>query len=891
MSDIKNKMDMTKLMKKSPRKARKRLASIRCVIDCINCIVENKPLPKELCFVADIVEYIITPEYPLLEKSPFYFYIWASPWSEKEGKVLGRIAVSLLFEPDTKGKVFIIQSFGEEFSNNAGDWIQITKESIQAAGELLSPYKEGTEGWILLHPRDAKVDFTPVLIPKHEFTESTAGRSPYKKDEIFGGEKMKLGDLDINRRHTKALFRWQHVVENSYKLQVSPPSLPPNCDHEAINHLSKPPPNWSLEADEELVRFLVDNCKNHDLYTNGANKYVESVTVSTEQESANNLLDGDPNTFWESDGSLGRHYIKLQMKSGVIIQRLIIGVDQLDDNYMPSRVLVYGCSDGGQSKMLNESRIDSCHTGDVVVLENSSEFYSMIEIRIKECKDDGIDCRIHYVKIVSSKQKQNGLSRDLFDKSLVRYPKLETIELKDRKLLYYRALALNRFIVLFDNVIQFLLPTWEYTAGTYKCIEQIRQLLPLSKKRQALIENCLRDSQSTAPSIIPKIYINRHLAAEHIVEPSVDPDAKNSVFHQLYEALRPERCEVKLDYRWPLKYEQWWECKFIGEGIIDQGGGFRDSISDLSEELCPSSQDNLLPLPLNYFVRSPNQSSSSNVYRDCYVPNADCHHVVKYEWVGQLMGACLRGKENLVISLPPLIWKMLSGESISFEQDYHTVDASEVKFHENLAVMDESKFKGSFEGILRFNTVLCNGNEVGLTSSTNFVTYENRDLYLKLAKQTRMNEFNEQVKAIRNGLHKVVPKAVLVLMTWQELEKRICGDPEITVDALKKSTHYEDFEDEDDITIRYFWQAIEKFTNEDRSRFLRFVTGRRRLPTPLYISKSKSSTPVNSLPESATCSHTLFLPNYSSATHAEEKLRYAAYNCIAIDADMGPWED
>lgn len=23
--------------------------------------------------------------------------------------------------------------------------------------------------------------------------------------------------------------------------------------------------------------------------------------------------------------------------------------------------------------------------------------------------------------------------------------------------------------------------------------------------------------------------------------------------------------------RWPLRYDQWWECKFIAEGIIDQG--------------------------------------------------------------------------------------------------------------------------------------------------------------------------------------------------------------------------------------------------------------------------------------------------------------------------------
>ena len=47
----------------------------------------------------------------------------------------------------------------------------------------------------------------------------------------------------------------------------------------------------------------------------------------------------------------------------------------------------------------------------------------------------------------------------------------------------------------------------------------------------------------------------------------------------------------------------------------------------------------------------------------------------------------------------------------------------------------------------------------------------------------------------------------------------------------------------------------------------------------------------DALPESSTCSNTLFLPAYSTAKVAEEKLRYAAYNCIAIDTDMSPWDE
>lgn len=60
--------------------------------------------------------------------------------------------------------------------------------------------------------------------------------------------------------------------------------------------------------------------------------------------------------------------------------------------------------------------------------------------------------------------------------------------------------------------------------------------------------------------------------------------------------------------RWPARYDQWWECKFIAEGIIDQGGGFRDSLADMSEELCPSSAE--CPMPLPFFSRTSNQVST-----------------------------------------------------------------------------------------------------------------------------------------------------------------------------------------------------------------------------------------------------------------------------------------
>lgn len=47
-----------------------------------------------------------------------------------------------------------------------------------------------------------------------------------------------------------------------------------------------------------------------------------------------------------------------------------------------------------------------------------------------------------------------------------------------------------------------------------------------------------------------------------------------------------------------------------------------------------------------------------------------------------------------------------------------------------------------------------------------------------------------QITAMQAGLLKVVPQAVLDLLTWQEVEKKVCGDPEISVDALKRLSEY-----------------------------------------------------------------------------------------------------
>ncbi|NWW63489.1 HECD3 ligase, partial [Ifrita kowaldi] len=427
----------------------------------------------------------------------------------------------------------------------------------------------------------------------------------------------------------------------------------------------------------------------------------------------------------------------------------------------------------------------------------------------------------------------------------------------------------------------------------------MKPFLVLSKQSEALIAHCLQSSESSAPHTLPKLYINRLLAREHCANPMLDPSCRNAVFTQVWQ--HHALCQVPvtsagmcmgllLPHRWPLTYSQWWECDFITEGIIDNGGGFRDSLSDVSEELCPSSGD--VPVPLPFFVRTSNQANSSSDTRDMYVPNPSCKDFPKYEWIGQLMGAALRSKEFLILSLPALVWKQLAGEEVSWSKDFATVDSELVKLLEVLERVDREGFEFMFGRELTYTTVLSDQRMVELipNGSNTAVRYEDRKEFIRLVQKARLEESKEQIAAIRAGLLCVVPQPVLDLLTWQQMEKRICGDPEITVAELQKFIKFDDFPS-DDTRVKYFLEALNNFTSEDLSRFLKFVTGRSRLPVQISVYPERSNLDAFDLmPQACTCSSTFFLPNYSSAKVCEELLRYAVYNCMSIDTDKNPWD-
>uniref|UniRef100_A0A673FX38 E3 ubiquitin-protein ligase HECTD3-like n=1 Tax=Sinocyclocheilus rhinocerous TaxID=307959 RepID=A0A673FX38_9TELE len=739
------------------------LGRIRFLNKCIECFRKSEALPESLCYVPKEVCYKICKDSSSGS---------ASASSSTAGNSGGKSVVSVWESPHQAPhkklckcniepkKGTCIRTTGEEYCNSHGLWVKISKEQLEdyRAGLAL----DIEEGWILVCKHTEGGDrLVPVESP------DTVSR----QQQLFGYDH-------------KPCSRWEQVmdVENSLHMGAKPKVAEP--DEVAVRKLRYVPPTWTFECDEDLVHYFYDHIGKEDENLGSVKQCVTSIDVSSSSVYTE--------TFWESDGMQGQHWIRLHMKRGTVVNKLILTVDSTDDNYMPKRVTVYG----GEGDNLKK--------------------YSDLPMFLKY----------------------------------------------------------NAYVML----------------GTFNQIKSIKQFLLLSKRRSALITQSLKDSETSKPNFMPRLYINRRLAMEHRDNPTLDPTCKNAVFTQVYEGLKPsDKYEKTLDYRWPARYDQWWECKFIAEGIIDQGGGFRDSLADMSEELCPSSSE--CPMPLPFFTRTSNQGAGEA--RDFYVPNPSCREFHKFEWIGQLMGAALRGKDFLVLALPGLVWKQLIGEAVSWTKDFPAVDSVLVKLLEAMEHMDKETFDFKFGQELVYTTPLSDGRLVELIpgGSGVVVRYEDRMEFICLVQKSRLEESREQIAAMQAGLVKVVPQAVLDLLTWQEVEKKVCGDPEITVEALKRLTRYEDLE-QTDVRVQYLWEALMNFTNEDRSRFLRFVTGRSRLPAPIYIFPDKQgSETTDALPQSSTCSSTLYLPKYPSAKVCEEKLRYAAYNCVAIDTDMSPWEE
>ncbi|CAB3375688.1 Hypothetical predicted protein [Cloeon dipterum] len=409
-------------------------------------------------------------------------------------------------------------------------------------------------------------------------------------------------------------------------------------------------------------------------------------------------------------------------------------------------------------------------------------------------------------------------------------------------------------------------------------LDQLRGVLVYSAKeatfRKVVQATMVRDKQHGPVIELNRIQVKRARGKFGLA----GPDGTKSVFGQLVSRM------TLLTQESLFLPHRVWKVKFVGESVDDCGGGYSESIAEMCDEL----QNGSLPL----LIGTPNGREENGTNRDCFIFNPASGsplHLQMFNFLGILMGIAVRTGSPLSLVLAEPVWKQLAGQELS-PADLTELDRDYVP---GLMCIRDMEDKALQTLEMPFSTSSTTGEEVLLSSLYRKINAENRQEYVRLALNYRLHEFDEQVKAVRQGMAKVIPVPLLTLFSGYELETMVCGSPDIPLPLLKSVATYKGI-DANASLVTWFWEVLEEFTNEERSLFLRFVWGRTRLPRTIADFRGrdfviqvldKFNPPDHYMPESYTCFFLLKLPRYSCKPVLKEKLKYAIHFCKSIDTD------
>jgi len=460
--------------------------------------------------------------------------------------------------------------------------------------------------------------------------------------------------------------------------------------------------------------------------------------------------------------------------------------------------------------------------------------------------------------------------------------------LQDKKL---RDIQL-RFLTLriFNQRLKSLLPLLDLSLESNQSplIHSIRQLrgLLMSTVKLELWKDLLTRTATPNDKRPAPIVVDRSLAMACSNRGKTDYNGKKAIFSQMWQKLQSSA----LVKAFPLCHNiQPFRVAFSGEYGDDAGGLFRDAITAICLEL----QSTLLPL----FCQCPNNINDLGKYRDCWIPAPSAEspmHVSMFEFLGRLLGSAIRTEAYVELAFPPIVWKKLVQQPITMS-DIEDIDKLGYFAIETLRkIKSEEEWNDYMEltDMLKFTARGSDGKEVDLLpgGSSIPVSWTSRALYLRMAEEHRLTEFDRQCEALRRGVGAVVPRYLLSLFQWHELERMVCGRPDVDIDLLRDNTIYGEHVSSTDPHVLSFWATLQDMTNEQRQQYLRFVWGRSR--PPLNREGFRRKHKINQmeggdkrLPVSHTCFFSIDLPAYTSKELLQTRLLYAIENCVAIDAD------
>ncbi|XP_048479602.1 uncharacterized protein LOC105392491 isoform X3 [Plutella xylostella] len=345
-----------------------------------------------------------------------------------------------------------------------------------------------------------------------------------------------------------------------------------------------------------------------------------------------------------------------------------------------------------------------------------------------------------------------------------------------------------------------------------------------------------------------------HIRREHLLE---------DAFRRIMSCSKKELQKGKLCVLWD------------GEEGLDYGGPSREFFFLLSRELFNPYY--------GLFEYSANDTYTVHVSpMSAFVDN---HH----EWFrfsGRVLGLALvhgylleawftRALYRALLRLPPAL---------------EDVDALDAQFAASLRWLQSARCVSTLELTFAVSERLADGRvaerELKPGGRDVAVTERNKKEYLERVVRWRVERgVAGQTEWLVRGFHEVVDPRLVAAFDARELELVIAGAPELDVADWRANTEYRGGYHDAHPVVVWFWQAIDRFTNEQRLRLVQFVTGTSSIPYEGFSALRGSTGPrrfcierwgrIESLPRAHTCFNRLDLPPYPTPQLLHEKLLLA----------------
>jgi E3 ubiquitin-protein ligase HUWE1 len=303
------------------------------------------------------------------------------------------------------------------------------------------------------------------------------------------------------------------------------------------------------------------------------------------------------------------------------------------------------------------------------------------------------------------------------------------------------------------------------------------------------------------------------------------------------------------------------EVRFAGEEGVDAGGLSREWYEILAREMFNP----------NYGLFKLSEDGTT------YQPNPHSHalsdnHLGLFRFIGRALGKAVMDGQLLDAHFTRSFYKHMLGLPVT----YHDIEAVDPQYYKSLTdilgmPIDDLGLELYFTAEQE-DAFGGRGAEVELVpgGAAVAVTDANKWEYVsKVAAHKMTASIARQTDAFLAGFHELVPPSLISIFSEAELELLIAGLPNIDIADLRANTEYTGFRPTDEV-VQWFWQALESFDQQDRARFLMFVTGTSKVPLggfkalrgqrgPQKFTLERGYSTSLALPQSHTCFNSLVL--------------------------------